>query len=324
MSVPTFTSISPASGLSIGLTGVKIVGTNFRPAPSPPPVGYTGTGSQQTMSVTFNGVEADAVMVADSTTIWTATPEYFGDDADLPDTVDVVLTNLDDDGNPISGETVTEADAFTYKRQDMSKDTDGAIKWVSENLILWFRRHLIQNIAIMTDPEYADNPSAGVIALGELPAIVLVGPSIRHDPVRVDNVTHDIEISGESGISHREIPRRPVILGFQTNVYGRTKAEAMKISEAIEAAVGARQQLRMLDQRGGSDTITLQMMISEGSESFDDTTTHGRRVSSAVELHGVRLRGAYGNETGPQVSKDQPVTYESGDDAFTLEISNSV
>jgi hypothetical protein len=274
------------------------------------------------MSVTFDGVEADAIMVVDDTTIWAATPEYAGND--LPEAVDVVLTNLDDDGAPIAGETVTEADAYTYKRQDLSRATDGAIHWVNENLILWFRRHLIENVAIMTDPEYSDNPSDGVIALGELPAIVLVGPSQRHDPVRVDNITHDIPIPGETGVSTREIPRRPVILSYVINVYGRTKAEATKLNEDVEAAVGARQQLRMLDQRGGSDTITLQMMISDASESFDDTATHGRRVSSAVELHGVRLRGGYGNETGPQASKDQPVTFVSGDDAFQLELTNSV
>lgn len=322
MGIPTISAVSPASGLSVGLTLVKITGTNFRPAPSPPPAAYTGTGAQQTVSVTFNGVEADAALVADSTEIWAVTPEYMGTESDLPDSVDIVITNLDDTGAAIGGETVTEVDGFTYKRQTLT--AEGAVTWITDNLIGFFKRHVLLETVLTTDPEYADNPAGALTTLGELPAVVLVGPIVADDPTRHDDNTNELEISGESGKSAVEKPRRAKTIGFAIHGFGRTKIEATNLQESIDGAVTARQRLRMLDSRGGSDTIDLQMLLTESWESSDDTATHIHRVSNALEIRGARLRGAYGYETGPQVTTDEPVVWLGESDPFTLEISEGV
>ena len=322
MSVPTITSISPSSGLTIGLSAVKIVGTNFRVAPSPPPAAHLGTGVwQQTVSVTFNGVAADGVMVCSDTLIYVATPEYFGEPSQVPAAVDVVVTNLDNDGNPIAGETVTETDGFTYKRQDLT--AEGALKWVATQLVVWFQRHVLENTVRTTDDEYSDDPSDMVVALGALPGIVLSGPMVSDDPYRHDNQEHEIEI--ETGVTANELPRRAKILGFQVHGFGRVKGEGLNLNEAIDNAISARGRLRILDQRGGSDMVNLQLRLTDSWEASDDAATNVRRVTNALEVSGVKLRGAYGNETGPQVNPDQPVSFEFEDaDEFTLEMENGV
>jgi hypothetical protein len=321
VSVPTITSITPSSGLTIGLTPVKIVGTGFRAASATPPAAVEGTGVwQHTVSVTFNGVEADAVMVGSSTVIWVTVPEYFGSPSSIPDAVDVVVTNLDDDEVAIPGETVTETDGYTYTRQDYT--AEGALLWVCDQILTYFRRHLLINTALTTDPEYTDDPASEIIAMGELPGIVLSGPAIADDPFRTN--PHETEVEIETGVVTNEKPRRAVVLGFQLHLFARKKSEALNIQEAIEGIVSARGRLRILDQRGGSDKLNLQLKLVEGWTSSDDTTSHIRRASTALEVYGVKLRTAHGNETGPQVSPDQPVAWESDEDPITLEITQGV
>jgi len=322
MAVPTITSISPNSGLTIGLTPVKIVGTGFREASSTPPAAVEGTGVwQQTVSVTFNGVEADAVMVGDSTTIWVTVPEYFGDVSSVPDTVDVVVTNLDDTGTAIPGETVTESDGYTYTRQDYT--AEGALLWICDQLLTWFRRNLLVNTVLTTDPEYAETPADEVIALGELPGIVLVGPAVADDPLRqIPHEQDDNEV--ETDVYTNEKPRRAKILGFQLHVFSQRKSEALNLEEMVDGIVSARGRLRILDHRGGSDTLNLQMKLTETWAASDDTAAHIRRASNYLEIYGAKLRIAHGNETGPQVSPDQPVSWESDADPLTLELESGV
>jgi len=257
-------------------------------------------------------------MVGDSSTIWVTVPEYLGDAA--PALVDVVVTNLDDDGDPITGETVTETDAYTYKRQSLV--AEGALSWVHDNLLLWFRRNVLDNTVSTTDPEYSDDPAGGIIALGALPGVVLAGPTVVPDPLR-ENL-HENDILTDTGLYIVEKPRRAKKLGYQVHAFGRTKAEILNLQEHIDGAVSARARLRMLDHRGGSDTLDLQIQIADSWSSSDDTTTHIRRAMNSLEVSGVRLRIAYGNETGPQASPDQPVVWESDDDPLTLEITSGV
>ena len=321
MSVPTITSITPSSGLTIGLTPVKIVGTGFRTAGSTPPDDVDGTGVwQQTVSVTFDGIEADAVMVGESTSLWVTVPEYFGSPLAVPDSVDVVVTNLDDNGDAITGETVTEADGYTYTRQDYT--AIGILKWVTSQLLEYLARHLLINTVLTTDPEYADDAAAEVIALASLPAILLVGPAIADDPHRQDRHETDAEI--ETGLYTVEKPRRAVVLGFQIHMFSKRKTEAFNIQEAIDGIISSRGRLRILDQPGGSDTVDLQLKLVDGWSTSDDTTNSIRRASTSLEVYGVKLRTAHGNETGPQVSPDQPVAWESDDDPITLEITSGV
>lgn len=325
MAVPTIISITPSSGLAIGLTPVKIVGTNFRTASVPPPEAIEGTNIwQQTASVTFDGIEADSVMVLDSTTIWVTVPEYLGDYESIPADVDVIVTNLDDSGVAISGETVTESDGYTYKRQDIT--TTGALLHVTASLTEWFRRNILEETVVTTDTEYADSPSDGVIALASLPAIALAGPAIADDPYRQDRQDHDADEQNETetNVFINEKPRNAKILGFTIHVFGRTKTEVLNLTEAIEDIITARGRLRILDQPGGSDRLNLQLKLVESWVSSDDRDNNSHQSTNTLEVSGVKLRIAHGTESGPQASPDQPVAIKSDDDPITLELESGV
>jgi hypothetical protein len=325
MAVPTIISITPSSGLAIGLTPVKIVGTNFRPASSTPPAAVEGTGVwQQTVSVTFDGLEADSVMVLDATTIWVTVPEYLGNYENIPDAVDVVITNLDDTGTAIPGETVTETGGYTYKRQDIT--ATGALTHTLAEIVNWFRRNVLEETVMTTDKEYADVPADGTIALAELPAIVLVGPVIADDPHRVDQHDHDHESQNETetNVFINEKPRKAKILGFTIHAFGRTKTEITNLTEALDDLISARGRIRILDQPGGSDRLNLQTKLVESWVASDDKENNSHQSSNTLEIYGVKLRIAHGTETGPLVSPDQPVAIKSDDDPLTLQIDNGV
>jgi len=81
LAIPTFTNISPASGTTIGGTGVTLTGTNF-----------TGT-----TSVTFDGLAATSVNVVSNTTVTAVTPAH------AAGFVDVVITTPDGSATIING-----------------------------------------------------------------------------------------------------------------------------------------------------------------------------------------------------------------------------
>ena len=87
VSPPTFTSITPVSGPTVGGTNVTIVGTNF-----------VSGGS---LGVTIDGVAATGVVWVDATHITAVTP------AGTAGAKNVVITNND-------GQTATGSNAFTY------------------------------------------------------------------------------------------------------------------------------------------------------------------------------------------------------------------
>src|SRR3990167_10850073 len=108
MALPTFSSITPNTGHAGGREMVRISGTNFR---LPATVPHT----LPTVRVRFNGEDALRVDAVDVHLLEVLTPQYRGADLTLPP-VDLEITNLDDNGVAIPGETLTVADAFTYTR----------------------------------------------------------------------------------------------------------------------------------------------------------------------------------------------------------------
>jgi len=132
MAVPTFTSISQPSGLTFGKDVVYIIGTNFRIA---------AVGSNpHVVEVKFQGIVADRVDVLEDGAllrIWT--PAYDADPwtdekgapSKFPLLGDIIITNLDDNLDPIPGETVTETDSWTYEMPDENEqacDVENIIK----------------------------------------------------------------------------------------------------------------------------------------------------------------------------------------------------
>jgi len=175
MTVPQIYTLSPTSGLASGRQRVLVNGNYFRLPTAPSPLAPPGE-LLPTVSVTFNGREADLVAVLSSTRLVAVTPAFDGHPSTLPADVDLVITNLDDDGNPVPGESATLAGAFRFERPDLTNDT--ALTWISRYVLRDIRRNVIDNVAMASSPDWSDDPATAVAAIAELPAVLLEGPTL--------------------------------------------------------------------------------------------------------------------------------------------------
>src|SRR5689334_15998624 len=125
MSTPTITNLTPSAGWSAGRQLVEIRGTNFRlPTAASPTATSAAARAPQSVQVLFGDVPAKSVRVYSPTLLRVLTPQHWptrwyyefdngqrdpapGPDADAPQgatlvqvsgTVDVTVTNVDDDG----------------------------------------------------------------------------------------------------------------------------------------------------------------------------------------------------------------------------------
>ncbi len=175
MAVPTVTSISPTIGHTGGRTLVAIEGTGFRLPVSPAPVnGITPVGPTS-VRVTFGGVLAATVAVAASTLIYATTS--IADPSTGP--VDVVVTNLDDNGNPISGETGTLVQGWRYVRPSVTDGRSDIVRLI-DTFVDELKRQIVPNVVWPQntdfDPDTSDTLS--IIDLPEFPGLMIAAAEL--------------------------------------------------------------------------------------------------------------------------------------------------
>ena len=167
MTTPTFTSVTPSNGYPGGGQVVEIVGTNFRAEERP--YEAPATDWPATVAVTFDGVASDNVQVASSTLLRVKVPtaEFDPNVAGLTDdslsrirfpSVDIAITNLDDDGVAIPGESVTASGAFIYE-QPLLRIPSGTppLTQVLYAFIRLLKRCIVSNINWDTARTYGDD-----------------------------------------------------------------------------------------------------------------------------------------------------------------------
>lgn len=228
MAVPTISTVTPNNGPPCGKNLVIITGTNFRT----PTITYTipATAVPQTVSVTIAGLAADRVEVASSTKLYVIVPEAEGNYKDQKfDPVDIVITNLDDDGNPISGESVTLTDGYTYKRWEFSA---APLIAVAKKFLTRLMREVHPNVGWNTHPEFIEETVGTVTLVSE-------APSINVDMDVEDDMDYNEFDNGFADISDGTITMRYRALRsrrFEARVMivGRNKTEAFHMADAIE------------------------------------------------------------------------------------------
>jgi len=188
MAVPTLDSVTPSSGDAGGEGVVQLAGTNFR-LYAVPVSGYVGGDDPQLVRVTFDGVEATNVDVISATTLEVTPPMYTGDlqPTTFPP-VDVTVTNLDDNGDPIAGETATLAASYTYVRQPLlppTKTHDSPFERIARMVIQMFKREMLLKSGVNTHTDYSSDGI--VIAQADVPTLHLVGPVVREDDYGWEN-----------------------------------------------------------------------------------------------------------------------------------------
>jgi hypothetical protein len=316
MAVPTITSVTPSNGLPSGRARVEIIGTNFRTPPVHPPAGsdppLTGPiGGEwlRTVSVTIDGRESDDVVPVSSTLLWVITPKFLGLHSDLPKASDVVVTNLDDDGVPIGGETVTDAGGFTFQRQDLTAQSD--VTWVTRNLLWRFKRNIVANVACNTSIDYSDDPASGLTAIGAVPAILLLGPDVEDDSDAMDvERQFPVQSGNDKFIGMRG---EPVAMLFRVIAISNGKAEAQNLVNLLRLDLRKRPSLTLETAPGSGTYIELELHIDESWIGTDDFGADIHSYETGLRIRGLLLDESYGVQTtGIPVSP--VIAPESGDE----------
>lgn len=236
MAAPTFGSVSPASGPVGGRNYVTITGTNFR-LPTPPPLGPAGE-LKPTVRVRFNGEDAIAVYVTLSTEIGVEVPRYRG--ASTVDTfppVNIEITNLDDTGAPIGGETVTAVGAYTYLRPALrapnaTLDLD-RYRWITDGVVEMFRRNVLKATFLSNVSTDYGAPGTTVIQAAQLPNIALIGPRILSDAPHSTNRSRE-HLNSITGLYETILPPKTSVFEFSVVGSSDSKAEALAMMQAVD------------------------------------------------------------------------------------------
>lgn len=242
MAVPTITRLlpfgssvgDPVEGNTAGGSLVEIYGGGFR---LPVPEAFKEE-SFPTVRVEFQDSESPVVQVIRSNLLRVITPPSplafnptrAGDGLQIgyQGYASVTVTNLDDLGEPIPGETVTVPDAYTYvlpRPGDVSNPNVSV--QVTNSFIEGWRRAVCSNVLTHQSVFFQNDPrdiEARDIGRPELPAIILVGPRTAqdrlHEPAGQGVATTDqLDINPqESGLSG--VSRYPNVTSYAWDVLG--------------------------------------------------------------------------------------------------------
>lgn len=237
MAVPTLSAVLPALGVPGGGNLVELQGTGFRPWSIPAPSNGPAGSFRETVAVTFGGAAATRVAVVSGTKLYCLAPRSplpvvapdYGEGA-----VDVVVQNLDDSGDPISGEAATLADGYTYQRVQLALESD--LTRVVRILIREFRLQVHPNVSSSPHTDYDPNASdlANEVGLATLPGIALLGPELMEDRSRSFNARQIVSAPTPGQFLTRRAPYA-VDLAFTLVGLSSRKIESINMMAAVQA-----------------------------------------------------------------------------------------
>ena len=196
MSAPTIASVTPSIGLASGDQLVTIEGTGFNvpvdvavPPGQPDPYDPASLATfTQTAMVLFDGVPATLVKVYSSTLLTCLLPPGNPGDATTPPpgrAVSVQVINVaQGTTDPIPGESVTAANAFTYARPLHTTEYESDFARTIRTLLRLLKSQLLVdevNYAVQTDYDPTTGDELHVTKFAKLPGIVLAGPDLREN-----------------------------------------------------------------------------------------------------------------------------------------------
>ncbi len=236
MTTPTLSGVTPASGPTWGRYVVTLTGTGFRLAPQPPPAAYARGAEQQTVAVWVNGVRCARAYAASATQVLAEVPEWKGTPAGTlrANPVSVTVSNLNDAGAVIAGETATLAAGFAYALPNLTAST--TLERVAVALIEALRRHVLPNTHWMRSRDYDADPSARADDpdRASVPRLDLVGPTLTETPDRGEGLPDPVA-TGTTTWS-RPLRRKTYAVEWQIDAYcsDANPAEALALAAAVE------------------------------------------------------------------------------------------
>jgi len=228
MAVPTITSVTPSAGPAAGGDLVRVTGTDFAAA----------------VEVLFDGVLATVESLRDEAGVSIAdvrTPAH------ADGTVDVTVRNLDASGVPVPGEEATLAAAYRFLRARIAEESN--LTRIVRELLQRLRREVLDATSISVSVDYADTAIEGVnvIALAQLPAVVLSGPRIDENRFFSSNVPHEDAVAGSAG--PELLRRRPpftVDLEFTITGASNRTVELLNLMAAVATFLNRTRWLELL------------------------------------------------------------------------------
>ena len=192
-------------------------------------VRLVGTGFADGVRVLFGDVPAIVVSVRDEAGLRIAdvrTPPH------LPGSVDVELTNLDEAGTPVPGESVVVSSAYRFTRSTVAREAD--LTRAVRQLLRELKRQVLSNVSATVSVDYGDTVLDGVIAMAKVPSLVLSGPTLRPNRFYSANVAHEDVVDGVSGPELlRRRPPYTVDLVFTLTATSERTAELLNLMAAV-------------------------------------------------------------------------------------------
>lgn len=296
MATPTIIAVTPARGHTGGQTLVEITGTNFK-LPGAPPADGIAPATPQTVQVLFGTVPATAVGVAGADLIYCKSPIHD------PGIVGVTVKNLDANGVPIVGESVTKANAFTFERPDLTQE--GPLAAAVRALMVELDRQVLHNVALATHSDYDESTGdyLNLAMVAKLPAIVLANIKLHEDRT-ASPANEEYDVGGGRYIERRA----PVIYDIEMVLVGAAEDPILlfNLSEAVR--IFFRKNTKLATPRdpanpstGGTVSYDLDFTSNEDvAVSMVGTNMNVSSFTGAVVIHQVRV------EDMPGVSATKP------------------
>lgn len=211
MPVPTIATVSPTSGHPTGGQLIEITGTNFQLPPAPPATGVVPE-APPTVRVTIGGGECARVAVVSATRLLVTTPKYSlpvgsGGATASTATVNVVVENIDANGDLIPTETVTAANAFTYRRPDLSGTSLAPVTQLVRHLVTLMRSEVMPEVITHQSTDYDSDVSTLVVDSAKLPTVILTGPRQVKNTLFTDGApgTFELDVPTEYAVHRRRL-----------------------------------------------------------------------------------------------------------------------
>jgi len=214
MAVPSLTGISPATGPTGGGDVVRLTGTGFAPE----------------VAVLFGDAPAEVLSVREEAGVSLAdarTPAH------ADGVVDVTIRNLDVDGASVPGGEATLAGAYRFLRPRIVAESD--LTRLVRTLLRELKRQVIANVSMTVSVDYDDTTVDGmsVIAISQLPSLVLSGPRVVENRFFSTNEPHEDVVPGASGPElMRRRPPYTVDLSFTLTAASDRTVELLNLMAA--------------------------------------------------------------------------------------------
>ncbi len=305
---PTLTSVTPAEIFTGGML-VTLSGTNFQtPYPIPESNGVL-PDPLPTVQVLFDGVQGDDVQVYSGTKLTVVAPAHD------PATVSVTVNNLDQNGDPVPGETFTLPNAVTYKRADLSVSAD--FTRVNKTLIRLLKQQVIANVSMATSVDYSDqagNPLK-VSAVASVPAVTISPPSTR---LRYGEYAEDADRNEENiGVNfNRRSTFRTIDITWQIRIFDDNEIRALNLLALLHQVLKDNVLLSMdRDPADLSKGKVQYELYPNGEFNFADSPNNSNLfvASGAVTLYGYWFEDI--------ASFPEQAVVEKGVQAETIEVT---